>query len=82
LKRDIDDIIGPMGTSGAKEEPVSRGSSLLWEVISMPKGKERRPGNKEEEQDTTLDKVVNLAPLFALILRLLEIILKLLGVIG
>jgi hypothetical protein len=48
----------------------------------MPQGKDRRPGNKEEEQDTLLTKVVNLAPLFALILQALELILRLLGVIA
>jgi hypothetical protein len=37
-------------------------------------------GNKEEEQDR-LSKVVSLAPLFAVILQLLELALKLLGVI-
>ena len=39
------------------------------------------PGNKKEEQDTTLSKVVYLAPLFAVILQALELILRLLGVI-
>jgi hypothetical protein len=49
--------------------------------MSMPKGADRRPGNKKEEQDT-LAKVIYLAPLFALILQILELILKILGVIG
>jgi hypothetical protein len=38
-------------------------------------------GNKEEEQGNLLTKVVYLAPLFAVILQLLELALKLLGVI-
>jgi hypothetical protein len=38
------------------------------------------PGNKKEEQDR-LAKVVSLAPLFAVILQFLELVLKLLGVI-
>jgi hypothetical protein len=49
--------------------------------MSMPKGMDRRPGNKEEEQDL-LAKVSDLAPLFALILQALELLLRLLGVIG
>jgi hypothetical protein len=38
------------------------------------------PGNKKEEQDR-LSQVVSLAPLFAVILQLLELLLWLLGVI-
>jgi hypothetical protein len=38
------------------------------------------PG-KKEEQDSILSKAVSLAPLLAVILQLLELILKLLGVI-
>jgi hypothetical protein len=49
--------------------------------MSMPKGADRRPGNKEEEQDT-LDKVIYLAPLITLILQILELLLRILGVIG
>jgi hypothetical protein len=48
--------------------------------MSMSKDADRRPGNKKEEQDT-LDKVRDLAPLFALILQMLEFLLKLFGVI-
>ncbi|MDR0653980.1 MAG: hypothetical protein LBG12_11855 [Synergistaceae bacterium] len=47
----------------------------------MSKDEDRRPDDKEEEQDL-LAKVVYLAPLFALILQILEILLKILGVIG
>jgi hypothetical protein len=47
----------------------------------MPNGGNGLPGNKKEEQGT-LSKVVTLAPLFALILQALELILRLLGVIG
>jgi hypothetical protein len=46
----------------------------------MPNGGNGLPGNKKEEQDH-LAKVVNLAPLFAVILQFLELILKILGVI-
>jgi hypothetical protein len=49
--------------------------------MSMLKDVDRRPGNKKEEQDT-LHKVIYLAPLFALILQILELLLKVLGVIG
>jgi hypothetical protein len=54
----------------------------LGEVISMPKGADRRPGNRKEEQDSLLSKVLVFAPLFALILQILELILRILGVIG
>jgi hypothetical protein len=40
------------------------------------------PNNKKEEQDSPLTKVIGLAPLLTLILQLLELILKLLGVIN
>jgi hypothetical protein len=42
--------------------------------------RERLPA-KDEEQDTLLTKVVSLAPLIAVILQILEMILKLFGVI-
>ena len=61
---------------------MSQGSSLLGEVMSMSKDTDRRPDNKEEEQDTLLSKVVYLAPLFTLILQAIELLLLLLGVIG
>jgi hypothetical protein len=48
---------------------------------SMPDGRERLPENKKEEQDR-LTKVVSLAPLFALALQFLELILRLFGVIN
>ena len=47
----------------------------------MPQGTDRLSGNKKEERDSPLTKVVRLAPLFAVILQLLELVLKLLGVI-
>ena len=46
----------------------------------MPKDRGRLPGNKKEEQDT-LTKVVFLAPLLNLIIRALELILKILRII-
>jgi hypothetical protein len=49
--------------------------------MSMSKDTDRRPDNKEEEQDTLLSKVVYLAPLFTLILQAIELLLLLLGVI-
>jgi hypothetical protein len=50
--------------------------------MSMSKDTDRRLGNKEEERDTLLTQAVRLAPLFALILQALELLLRLLGVIG
>jgi hypothetical protein len=46
----------------------------------MSKDRNGLPGNKKEEQGP-LAKVVSLAPLFAAILQLLELLLRLLGVI-
>jgi hypothetical protein len=47
----------------------------------MSKDGDRLPDNKKEEQGI-LAKVINLAPLCALVLQFLELILKLLGVIN
>ena len=50
----------------------------------MSKDEERLPvdkSDKKEEQGQTLAKFLDLAPLLALILQALELILKLLGVI-
>jgi hypothetical protein len=47
----------------------------------MPTGKDRLPDKKEEEQDH-LAKVVSLAPLATLVLQILELILKIFGVIN
>ena len=47
----------------------------------MSKDTDRRPDDKKEEQGT-LAKVVYLAPLITLILQFLELLLKILGVIG
>jgi hypothetical protein len=46
----------------------------------MSKDRNGLPGNKKEERDP-LDQVIHLAPLFAVILQLLELILRWLGVI-
>jgi hypothetical protein len=46
----------------------------------MPNGRDRLPG-KNEEQDP-LTKVIGLAPLFSLVLQILELILKICGVIN
>jgi hypothetical protein len=46
----------------------------------MPNGRDRLPGKNEEQG--LLSKVIDLAPLFSLVLQLLELILKLLGVIN
>jgi hypothetical protein len=46
---------------------------------SMPKGRERLPGKKEEQDRLT--KVASLAPLPNLIIRVLELVLKILWVI-
>jgi hypothetical protein len=45
----------------------------------MPKGRDRLPGKKEEQD--RLAKVVFLAPLLNLIIRVLELVLKMLRVI-
>jgi hypothetical protein len=47
----------------------------------MLDGKDRLPGNKKEEQDA-LTKVVGLAPLLNLIVRVLELTLKILRIIN
>jgi hypothetical protein len=44
-------------------------------------GKDRLPDNKKEEQDRFLDRAISLAPLLNLVLQILELILKILGVI-
>jgi hypothetical protein len=46
----------------------------------MPKGRDSLPGKKEEQD--TLARVVILAPLLPLILQLLELLLKICGVIN
>jgi hypothetical protein len=52
-------------------------------VIRLSDDNDRLPdkSGKKEEQDPTLAKVVSLAPLLSLILQLLELLLKLFGVI-
>jgi hypothetical protein len=47
----------------------------------MSKDRESLPENKREEQDT-LTRVVHLAPLFELVIRVLELLLKILRIIG
>ena len=47
----------------------------------MPKGRERLP-DKKEEQGPILSKMVYLAPLLSLILQILELLLKIFGVIN
>jgi hypothetical protein len=46
----------------------------------MSKDKNRLPDNKKEEQDR-LSKVTSLAPLFELVIRILEMVLKILRII-
>jgi hypothetical protein len=46
----------------------------------MPNGRGRLPDNKEEQDH--LSKVAVLAPLLALILQILELLLKIFGVIN
>ena len=46
----------------------------------MPDGKDRLPSKKEEQDPLT--KVMRLAPLFGLALQILELLLKVLGVIN
>jgi hypothetical protein len=57
----------------------------LGEVISMPEdntdGRDRLPESKKEEQDH-LSKVANLAPLLDLVIRILELLLKILRIIN
>ncbi|MDR0648222.1 MAG: hypothetical protein LBF92_02655 [Synergistaceae bacterium] len=46
----------------------------------MPDGRDRLPGKKEEQDRLT--KVTSLAPLLTLALQILELILRILGVIN
>ena len=46
----------------------------------MPDGRDRLPGKKEEQD--LLSKVVHLAPLLTLALQILELVLRILGVIN
>jgi hypothetical protein len=46
----------------------------------MPNGRDRLPGKTEEQGP--LSKVIDLAPLFSLVLQILELILKICGVIN
>ena len=55
-------------------------SSLCLGVILMPKGKDEPSCDKKEERDL-LPRVVYLAPLIAVILQFLELLLRILGVI-
>jgi hypothetical protein len=47
---------------------------------SMSKDEDRLPGKKEEQGP--LAKVIDLAPLFELVIRILELVLKILRIIG
>jgi hypothetical protein len=47
----------------------------------MPTGKDNLPGSKTEEQGH-LSRVLSLAPLFELVIRVLELVLKILRIIG
>ena len=57
----------------------------LGEVTSMPDGKDSLPERderKKEEQGPTLPKLVYLAPLFELVIRVLELLLRILRIIN
>jgi hypothetical protein len=60
---------------------VKKGLPSLGEVIGMNRDN-HLPDNKKEEQDSPLTKVIGLAPLLTLILQILELILKVCGVIN
>ena len=47
----------------------------------MPNGKDSLPGEKEE-RDPTLTKVLRLAPLLELVIRILELMLKIFRIIN
>jgi hypothetical protein len=47
----------------------------------MPDGKDRLP-DKKEEQDSLLTKVVSLAPLLDLVIRVFELLLRILRIIN
>lgn len=47
----------------------------------MPDGRDHLPGNKKEEQGGPLTKVLSLVPLLDLVIRVLELALKILGII-
>jgi hypothetical protein len=77
-----DDIITFGGLPGKSRGPVSDEGLPSGEVMQMPKSRRRLPKDKTEERSLfPLTKVKSLVPLFNLLLRLLEIILKLLGLI-
>jgi hypothetical protein len=63
-------------------EPVSKGLPSEGGVSAL-EDDDRLPdkSDKKEEQDPTLTKVVSLAPLLAVILQAIELLLKWLGVI-
>jgi hypothetical protein len=65
---------------GDSREPVSDKVFPLGEVSSMSKDEDRLPDKKEERD--LLARVVNLAPLLALVLQLHELLLKICGVIN
>ena len=72
------------GPFGASREPESKGPFPLWEVISMPDGKDSLPEREErkkEEQGPT-STLVYLVPLFELVIRVLELALKILRIIN
>jgi hypothetical protein len=59
---------------------------FVWGVIAMSDLRKReideeRPPEEKEEQDSLLARLISLAPLFYVMLYLLEIILRLTGVI-
>ena len=65
------------GAGELKVFPPGRGDSMSKDEERLPVDK----SDKKEEQGQTLAKFLDLAPLLALILQALELILKLLGVI-
>jgi hypothetical protein len=60
-------------------EPVSEKGLPSGGGDSMRKGRDRLPGKKEEHGP--LSKVLDLAPLFELVIRILELMLKILRII-
>jgi hypothetical protein len=70
----------PRRTLGGSREPVSR-VLPLGEVTRMSEDDGSRLSSDEKEERGPLAKVCALAPLLAVILQLLELILRLLGVI-
>jgi hypothetical protein len=69
-------------TLGGSREPVSRVLPLREVTWMSEDGRNRLSSNETEERDSLLTKVISLVPLFDLVIRLLELLLKALRIIN